>query len=203
MERRRVSPMPDRKWRTGGLAALVGLAVLTTAAATVVFSQVLAANGWDVIDYPLVALFAVLYFWISVGFWTATFGFVWTLRHRQTAASGRGFSRLTGSARRRIAPDRNRHADLQRGPVAGDGQPPAPSARRWSRPAIPGNSTFLSSATPAIPTSGPKRSGPGPRRAGSQWTGSTCTIAAATTTFDRKSGNIREFCERWAPAIAT
>lgn len=79
------------KWRrkATGLAVLVGLAGVTTAAATAVFIHLLFADGWNLIGFPLLILFAILYFWISIGFWTATFGFAWSLMHRESpSASG-------------------------------------------------------------------------------------------------------------------
>lgn len=70
-------PLYTRGW--AGLAALVVLAVATALAGSIAFAQLVTAGGWSVVSVLLILLFAVLYFWISVGFWTATFGFVWRL----------------------------------------------------------------------------------------------------------------------------
>lgn len=62
---------------------LLFLAALTTAAGGALFVRVLGADGWGPIDFLLLVLFLILYYWISVGFWTATLGLVSHLRKRE------------------------------------------------------------------------------------------------------------------------
>ncbi len=77
---------------------LVGLAGLTTALAAGAFTDLLVADGWNLIDFPILLLFVILYFWISIGFWTATFGFVWSLVHGEPALTGEPPPRRSGPA---------------------------------------------------------------------------------------------------------
>ncbi len=68
--------MMESKPRGTGVAILVALSGLTAAAGAVLFAQILSADGWGPLDGLLLVLFFVLYLWISLGFWIATFGFV-------------------------------------------------------------------------------------------------------------------------------
>jgi membrane glycosyltransferase len=88
----------EHRRRGLGLAVLVGLAGLTTALAATAFTNLLVADGWNLIDFPILLLFAILYFWISIGFWTATFGFVWGLVHGEPALTGKPPPRRSGPA---------------------------------------------------------------------------------------------------------
>ncbi|MBI4556617.1 MAG: glucans biosynthesis glucosyltransferase MdoH [Candidatus Hydrogenedentes bacterium] len=66
--------MRDRHGNRVAFTILLSLAALTTAAATRVFAHLILTNGWDWVDIPLIVLFLVLFLWISIAFWTATFG---------------------------------------------------------------------------------------------------------------------------------
>lgn len=61
------------KYRYANL--LFTLCVITTAAAGFVMYDILQVDGMDVLDIPIFILFAALFFWINIGFWTATLGF--------------------------------------------------------------------------------------------------------------------------------
>jgi membrane glycosyltransferase len=52
------------------------LCVISTSAAGYVMFKLLWANGTNVLDVPIMVLFCILFFWITIGFWTATFGFI-------------------------------------------------------------------------------------------------------------------------------
>lgn len=73
--------------------ALAFLTIVSNAYGTWLFSRVLAADGFDVIDFALVMLFAVLFGWVVFSFWIATLGLVVILRrsrrglHAQRAVS--------------------------------------------------------------------------------------------------------------------
>jgi membrane glycosyltransferase len=78
--------------------SLAALALSSTAAASVVFFGTLGGER-ELIDFPLTALFAVLFLWTSFSFWSATFGFVVRLRaaprpppttHQEARADGSG-----------------------------------------------------------------------------------------------------------------
>jgi membrane glycosyltransferase len=68
--------MIESKPRWTGVGILVALSGLTAAAGAVLFAEILGVDGWGPLDGLLLLLFFVLYLWISLGFWTATFGFV-------------------------------------------------------------------------------------------------------------------------------
>jgi membrane glycosyltransferase len=68
------------------LSMLLIVAALTTAAATCEFGRRLVANGWDLVDIPLILLFLILFTWISIAFWTATFGLAIVIAQRRRAA---------------------------------------------------------------------------------------------------------------------
>lgn len=67
---------PSTKHNRWYAMLLFALCIATTAAACFVMSKLLWADGTNVLDIPIMALFTVLFFWITIGFWTATFGFV-------------------------------------------------------------------------------------------------------------------------------
>lgn len=58
------------------------LALVTTLAASYAFARVLGSHGVKWLFLPSLALFALLFFWIAVSFWTASLGFVKCLLHR-------------------------------------------------------------------------------------------------------------------------
>ncbi len=55
---------------------LFGLAMTQSGIATRYFVELLPQHGAGPVEFALVGLFAVLFFWISLGFWTAVAGFV-------------------------------------------------------------------------------------------------------------------------------
>lgn len=55
---------------------IVLLVAATTLAGTMVFADFAGANGLGVVDVLLIALFAVLFLWVSFSFWLAVAGFV-------------------------------------------------------------------------------------------------------------------------------
>ena len=65
--------------------ALLILTVASVAAAAATFWSVVASDGVVVLDYPLAALFAVLFGWIALSFWTCTFGLLSILLSRRPA----------------------------------------------------------------------------------------------------------------------
>jgi membrane glycosyltransferase len=75
------SPDPDGRWqRTGNRRRLVllGLMLLQTAMATKFMADVLPYHGAKPLEMIVLALFALLFCWVSAGFWTALAGF-WVL----------------------------------------------------------------------------------------------------------------------------
>ncbi len=77
--------MVPHKQGNAHVIAMVVLAGIATVAATDVFAHVLWSNGGGVFDLILLLLFIPLFCWISIGFWTATFGFVWRMLHPEPA----------------------------------------------------------------------------------------------------------------------
>ena len=55
---------------------LVTLCALTTALAAIAFERTIHRQGVTIVSIAMLVLFFLLYFWISIGFWTATFGFI-------------------------------------------------------------------------------------------------------------------------------
>ena len=78
--------MNERRKPRPYLTLLTLLSALTALAGATAFAQLLWLDGGDIMDVLLVILFALLFLWINVGFWTATFGFVWTLFHPRRPA---------------------------------------------------------------------------------------------------------------------
>ncbi len=58
------------------LIILLVLCAATTVIATVFFAKIVRRDGVDIFYIAMLAIFIPLYFWIAIGFWTATFGFV-------------------------------------------------------------------------------------------------------------------------------
>lgn len=177
--------------RATGLIVLVSLSGLTTALGAFVFSKLLGSDGWGPIDVLLWLLFTVLYFWISLGFWTATFGFAWSLFESEKPmarrAAGRAAAPLPATAILMPIHDedpRRVFANLR--------------AVRASLNATGDSAAFhifvlSDTRDPEI------------------WAAEECEWAKMRTTaeghglfyrrrtenVDRKSGNIQDFCERW------
>jgi membrane glycosyltransferase len=81
--RRTPRPAADFHRRHPGRLRRSVLAVLTvgaTAAATWGMAAVLPYHGRQVVEVIVLVLFAVLFFWVSAGFWTALMGFIVLLR---------------------------------------------------------------------------------------------------------------------------
>jgi membrane glycosyltransferase len=55
---------------------LLLLCLISTTAACYFMFQLLNRDGMDVLDVPIFGLFLMLFLWISIGFWTATYGFI-------------------------------------------------------------------------------------------------------------------------------
>lgn len=71
--------------RYARLAMLLAVTALTTVTATWNFGRRLLDNGWDLVDFPLILLFLILFTWIAIAFWTATFGLIVVLAQRRHA----------------------------------------------------------------------------------------------------------------------
>jgi membrane glycosyltransferase len=71
----------DTRWRGAGTRRrllLASLVVAQTVAATYLMTAVLPYRGQHLLELAILAVYAVLFAWISAGFWTALMGF-WTL----------------------------------------------------------------------------------------------------------------------------
>ena len=79
--------MIESKPGGSGVVILVALSALTAAAGAILFARILETDGWGPLDGLLLLLFFVLYLWISLGFWIATFGFVRQLFQPKTPAA--------------------------------------------------------------------------------------------------------------------
>lgn len=92
------SGRPGRRRR----AVLAALTLGATAAATWAMTSVLPYHGRQPLEVAILALFALLFFWVSAGFWTAVMGFIVLLsggdRHAITA-SARADAPIDASAR--------------------------------------------------------------------------------------------------------
>ncbi|HBO78242.1 MAG TPA: hypothetical protein DD502_08800, partial [Cupriavidus sp.] len=55
---------------------LLALVVIQTALATYFMAKVLPYHGADPLEVAILVLFAVLFSWVSAGFWTAMMGFL-------------------------------------------------------------------------------------------------------------------------------
>ncbi|RJF98511.1 glucans biosynthesis glucosyltransferase MdoH [Noviherbaspirillum saxi] len=81
------APDPRGRWQhQGNIRRLVLLVLMLsqTAAATWFMSQVLPYQGGTRLEMAVLTLFAVLFCWVSAGFWTAMAGFLVILRGRDT-----------------------------------------------------------------------------------------------------------------------
>ena len=76
---------PPSYTRTAVRALLVVLTLLSTAAAALAFAGTVPGTH-PLVRWPLVGLFAVLFGWIAVSFWTATVGFISALLRPAAAA---------------------------------------------------------------------------------------------------------------------
>ena len=91
-DRRADSPDPRGDWhRTGAVRRIVlGLLVLLqTALATDFMAAVLPYHGRQPLELAILALFAILFCWVSAGFWTAVLGFFVQLTGRDYYAISR------------------------------------------------------------------------------------------------------------------
>ena len=74
------SPDPGgRRWRRVALTrrlALIGLSVAQTVVATYYMTAVLPYHGRHLLEIAILVLYAVLFGWVSMGFWTAMMGFL-------------------------------------------------------------------------------------------------------------------------------
>jgi membrane glycosyltransferase len=96
-------PDPRGDWQFSGnirRIALLLLMLAQTALATYFMRQVLPYQGAVPLEFILLALFAVLFCWVSAGFWTAMAGFWVLLRGRERFASS-----CRGMGKDPIAPD--------------------------------------------------------------------------------------------------
>lgn len=83
------SSQPRGRWqRTAAIrrTALLVLVVLQTVFATDFMAGVLPYHGRQPLELGILALFAILFLWVSAGFWTAMAGFVLQLRGRDRYA---------------------------------------------------------------------------------------------------------------------
>lgn len=89
---------PSRKWRAVAFrrrSLLLAAVLLQTAAATWFMLSVLPYNGGSWVEIGMACVFAILFAWISVGFWIGVFGFVlrrlggdrYSLMHQQDSKS--------------------------------------------------------------------------------------------------------------------
>ncbi len=80
---------PPNRWRVTGRnrrLLLLTLIVLQTCAATYLMTAVLPYRGQHGVEIAILVLYAVLFAWISAGFWTALMGFFTLLRNRDRYA---------------------------------------------------------------------------------------------------------------------
>ncbi|KDP88551.1 glucosyltransferase MdoH [Cupriavidus sp. SK-3] len=72
-------PDAEGKWHPAGAHrrwVLLGLVAGQTALATYFMTKVLPYHGTDPLEIAILALFAILFSWVSAGFWTAMMGFL-------------------------------------------------------------------------------------------------------------------------------
>jgi membrane glycosyltransferase len=82
LERRADSPDPPGRWHRAGVVRrmVLGLLVLVqTVFATDFMTAVLPYHGTQPLEIAILVLFAVLFCWVSAGFWTAVLGFLMQL----------------------------------------------------------------------------------------------------------------------------
>jgi membrane glycosyltransferase len=89
MRRERIKEMHEneayRRGVTAKRAAMLALVLTSTALAASLMSQVIAANGLDIIGCASLVLFTLNFGWLSLSFWGAVFGFVAQLKGRNFA----------------------------------------------------------------------------------------------------------------------
>lgn len=86
------SPDPHGEWHQAGVRrriALLGLVVAQTILATNFMAAVLPYHGQKPLELGLLILFAILFGWVSAGFWTAMAGFLLLLTGRDRYAVSR------------------------------------------------------------------------------------------------------------------
>jgi membrane glycosyltransferase len=71
-------------WSRYTRMTLMLLTLASTALGTWIFVRLIARDGMSLADYPLAALFAILFLWVVFSFWTATMGLIAKLRGDQT-----------------------------------------------------------------------------------------------------------------------
>ncbi len=92
------SPDPRGHWQASGVArrlVLLALTITQTAIATDFLATVLPYSGRHALELGILVLFAILFFWISAGFWTAMAGAVLVISGRDRYAIARTASRFT------------------------------------------------------------------------------------------------------------
>lgn len=188
--------MPQPSWRWTGLSALLALSLATAMAGSVVFARLLSAGGWGIVSLLLILLFAVLYFWISIGFWTATLGFVWRLVHPEpsdTEAEGNDQSPLgAGLALPKTAVIMPIHNEDPRRVFANLRAIRASLNLTGQTDAF---DIFVLSDTRDPDLWAEEEWAWARMRAGGEGKGLYYRHRAENV--DRKSGNIRDFCQRW------
>ena len=125
-------------------------------------TRVLPYHGRQPLEIAVLALFAVLFGWISAGFWTAIAGFVLLVSGRDRFAISRRTCCDSARGDPRRCAHRDRHADLQRGRGTGVRRDCAPPTNRCATPARSTASISSCCPTAAIRTSASPRSTPGP-----------------------------------------
>jgi membrane glycosyltransferase len=100
-------PQAGNRWRWVALTrrtALLVLVIAQTWIATDFMMGVLPYQGRQILEIAILALFAILFGWISAGFWTAMAGFALLLRggDRHRVSSGTGALPIDGRARTAI-----------------------------------------------------------------------------------------------------
>lgn len=84
-----ISPVSSRRWMRSAFLRrllLACLVALPTLLATAYMAGVLPREGGTVLEKTMIAVFAALFAWISIGFWTAVIGFFVLLRGRNPYA---------------------------------------------------------------------------------------------------------------------
>ncbi|HEY2630348.1 MAG TPA: glucans biosynthesis glucosyltransferase MdoH [Usitatibacter sp.] len=99
----RASPAAWARDATSRRFGLTGLVILQSIVATYAMSDILPYKGAQLLEVVVLAVFAVLFAWISAGFWTALAGFVLLMRgHDRFAVTRHPVTPLADSARTAI-----------------------------------------------------------------------------------------------------
>ncbi len=75
----RLAAPPEPRWKLAGRArrmTLLGAVIVQTAVATWYMKAVLPYQGGQILEMAILLLFALLFCWVSAGFWTALMGFL-------------------------------------------------------------------------------------------------------------------------------